>query len=187
MKLSSLEEEKLIALIEETNNFDEINNFFMNNYWNKIGIFVISRNWKSWTAQKISSKNQWFHGPTTWKVMQRSTWRDIANLRIKQLSNSSKSQRHAWMITNLKKKRMDQLENYLLSAHKWFSKCLRVRILQSDFTPYNSPTRGLVRLGMIHVVATRGVSRLRVDHFVGRNCHVRKRIVECTTMFQEML
>ena len=24
-------------LIKETNNFDEINNFFMNNYWNKIG------------------------------------------------------------------------------------------------------------------------------------------------------
>ena len=27
-------------LIKETNNIDEINNFFMNNYWNKIGIFV---------------------------------------------------------------------------------------------------------------------------------------------------
>ena len=27
-------------LIKETNDFDEINNFFMNNYWNKIGIFV---------------------------------------------------------------------------------------------------------------------------------------------------
>ena len=27
-------------LIKETNDFDEINNFFMNNYWHKIGIFV---------------------------------------------------------------------------------------------------------------------------------------------------
>ena len=34
---SSLKEEKFIALINETNNFDEINNFFMNNNWNKIG------------------------------------------------------------------------------------------------------------------------------------------------------
>ena len=41
MKLSSLKEEKFIVLIiNETNNFDETNNFFMNNYWNKIGIFV---------------------------------------------------------------------------------------------------------------------------------------------------
>ena len=27
-------------LIKETNDFDEINNFFMNNCWHKIGIFV---------------------------------------------------------------------------------------------------------------------------------------------------
>ena len=27
-------------LIKETNNIDEINNLFMNNYWNKIGIVV---------------------------------------------------------------------------------------------------------------------------------------------------
>ena len=26
---------RLIVLFKETNNFDEINNFFMNNYWNK--------------------------------------------------------------------------------------------------------------------------------------------------------
>ena len=32
---------EIIVLIKETNNVDEINNnFFMNNYWNKIGIFV---------------------------------------------------------------------------------------------------------------------------------------------------
>ena len=40
MKLSSLKEEKFIVLIKETNDFDEINYFFMNNYQNKIGIFV---------------------------------------------------------------------------------------------------------------------------------------------------
>ena len=40
MKLSSLNEVRLVVLWQETNNFDEINNFFMNNNQNKIGIFV---------------------------------------------------------------------------------------------------------------------------------------------------
>ena len=40
MMLSGPKEEKIIVLIKETNNFDEINNFFMNNYWSKNGIFV---------------------------------------------------------------------------------------------------------------------------------------------------
>ena len=40
MELLSLSEENLIKLLQEMNNFDEINNFFMNNYQNKIGIFV---------------------------------------------------------------------------------------------------------------------------------------------------
>ena len=52
MELSSLKEEKFIVLTRETNNFDEINNFFKNNYWNKIGIFVklmrkVSKRWKN--------------------------------------------------------------------------------------------------------------------------------------------
>ena len=38
--VSSLKEEKLIVLIKKTNNIDEINNNFMDNYENKIGIFV---------------------------------------------------------------------------------------------------------------------------------------------------
>ena len=40
MELSSLSEEKLIILLQVMNNFYEINYFFMNNYQNKIGIFV---------------------------------------------------------------------------------------------------------------------------------------------------
>ena len=41
-----------IQIIKERNNFDEINNFFINNYWNKIGIFVklmrkVSMRWKN--------------------------------------------------------------------------------------------------------------------------------------------
>ena len=52
MELLSLSEMKLIVLLKETNNFDEINNFFMNNYWNKIENFVklmwkVSMRWKN--------------------------------------------------------------------------------------------------------------------------------------------
>ena len=40
MESSSLNEVRFIVLWQETNDFDEINNFFMNNYWNKIEISV---------------------------------------------------------------------------------------------------------------------------------------------------
>ena len=40
VELSSLKKKKFVVLIKETNDFDEINNFFRKNYWNKIGIFV---------------------------------------------------------------------------------------------------------------------------------------------------
>ena len=52
--------------------------------------------------------------------MQGNVWKDIANLPIKQLSNNTKSQRHAWMIINAKKKKMDQLENCPQFAHQLF-------------------------------------------------------------------
>ena len=40
MELLNLSEEKLIVLLQVMNDFEEINYFFMNNYQNKIGIFV---------------------------------------------------------------------------------------------------------------------------------------------------
>ena len=43
-------------------------------------------------------------GPTTWKVMQRNVWKDIANLRTKQLSSYTKSRRHAWF-TSIQRRR----------------------------------------------------------------------------------
>ena len=47
MKWSSRKKKKFIMLIKEMNNFDEINNFFMNSHWRKIG------SWSSW------EKPQW--------------------------------------------------------------------------------------------------------------------------------
>ena len=55
----------------------------------------------------------YFHGIMTWKVMQRNAWKDIEYLRIRRLSNYTKSKRHAWIIINPEKKKMGQLQNYL--------------------------------------------------------------------------
>ena len=69
MKLSSLEEEKLIVFIKETNNFDEINNFFMNNYWNKIENFVK-------LMRKVSMKLKRFQGSTFGTISRRKLVED---------------------------------------------------------------------------------------------------------------
>ena len=50
----------------------------------------------------------------TWKVTRSNLWKDIANLQIKRLNNHTKSQHHAWMTINYKKKKkMSQEENCL--------------------------------------------------------------------------
>ena len=54
---------------------------------------------------------RYLHGPVTWKVTQRNAWKDIANLRIKQLNNYTKSRHHVWMTSIFKKKKLDELEN----------------------------------------------------------------------------
>ena len=65
MELSSLNEVRLIVLWQETNNFDKINNFFIHNYWNQMGIVVklmwkVSMRWKNWSDFKgIHSMDFW--------------------------------------------------------------------------------------------------------------------------------
>ena len=66
----------------------------------------------------------YLHGPMMWKVMQRNAWKDIANMQGKQLSNFSKSQRHAWMVINLKKRKMSQWENCPTVCSQIVLKCL---------------------------------------------------------------
>ena len=53
---------------------------------------------------------RYLHGPMTWKVVQRNAWKDIANLRIKRLSNETKSQRHSWMIIKFKEEENGSVE-----------------------------------------------------------------------------
>ena len=74
-------------------------------------------------------------GPTTWKVTQRNVWKDIANLQIKPLNSNTKSQHHAWMTINLKRKKMNQWENCLQYAHKLFS-TVCIWLVLGDLTYY---------------------------------------------------
>ena len=72
MKLSSLKKKKFIVLSKETNDFDEIINFFMNSYWSKIGIFVklmrkASVRLKNWSDFKVQHSTQ-FRGESWSKI-----------------------------------------------------------------------------------------------------------------------
>ena len=49
------------------------------------------------------------HGLMIWNVMQRNVWKEIANWRIKRLTKLTKSRRHVWTTTKLKKKKLYQL------------------------------------------------------------------------------
>ena len=53
-------------------------------------------------------QKQYLLGLVTWKVMLRNAWQDIASFRMKRFINYTKSQYHAWMTINLKKKKMSQ-------------------------------------------------------------------------------
>ena len=57
------QKKKFVVLIKETNDFDKINNFFMNSYWSKIGIFVkliwkVSMRSKNWSDFKALHSTQ---------------------------------------------------------------------------------------------------------------------------------
>ena len=77
-------------------------------------------------------------GPTTWKVMQRNVWKDVANLRIKRLNNYTKSRRHAWTIINLKKKKK-----------KWISWRIIYSLLTKCSQMYVSASYGETRYFMV--------------------------------------
>ena len=59
--------------------------------------------------QENLMQKQYLLGLMTWKVMQRNAWKDVANWRPKQLNSYTKSQHHALMTTNSRKKKWDLL------------------------------------------------------------------------------
>ena len=62
----------------------------------------------------------------TWKVTQRNVWKYIANLRIKRLNKFSKSQHHAWMTINSKKKKMGSFVELFTVCSQIVLKCLHL-------------------------------------------------------------
>ena len=64
------------------------------------------------------------HGLMTWKVMQRNAWKDVANWRIKQLNYYTKSRRHVWITTNLKKKKLESVGELSTVCSQIVLKCL---------------------------------------------------------------
>ena len=119
MELSSLSEEKLIMLLQEMNNFDKINKFFMNNYWNKIENFVklmrkVSTRWKNWSDVKALHSIQ-FQG---------EDWSKIETLSLSSQARLRKYRMKliAWMIREIFKM-LNQcvVDNPTLSVNQRFS------------------------------------------------------------------
>ena len=103
----------------------------------------------------------------------------IANWRTKQLSKYTKSQRHACMIINLEKEKMDELENYLLFAHKLFWNVNMWHVL-GGLIFYGLWTNLLVQL--------RNGQKLVINCYVGNRAqHCRLRTVFKTVILQETL
>ena len=59
----------------------------------------LQRNCQKHKPRRNLMPKRYLHGPVTWKVTQRNAWKDIANLRINQLNNYTKSRHHVWMTT----------------------------------------------------------------------------------------
>ena len=83
MKRSSHRKKNFVVLIKETNDADKINNFFMNSYWSKTGIFVklmrkVSMRWKNWSDFKVLHSRQ-FQGENWSKIEILSKIQDLQN------------------------------------------------------------------------------------------------------------
>ena len=69
----------------------------------------------------------------TWKVMQRIAWKDIANSRIKQLSNYTKSRSHAWKIIHSGEEENGSVREFSTVCPQIVRKCLHLaRIERPD-------------------------------------------------------
>ena len=78
-------------------------------------------NWKNYHARKIFV---FLRGPTIWKVMPRSVWRDIVSWQTGRLNNSTKYLHHALMTITSKRKNWNLLENCQKVCSHLVLKCL---------------------------------------------------------------
>ena len=63
-------------------------------------LLVLQKNWLKQSRGRNLMLKRYLHGPTTWKVMRRNVWKDIANLRKNNWTMIQKSQHRAWMTIN---------------------------------------------------------------------------------------
>ena len=75
---------------------------------------------KDIASEKPIAKARPRHKPTATLTSFSVPVRERKRIDIEQLNNCIKSRRHAWMTTNLKKKKLDKLENCTQFAHKLF-------------------------------------------------------------------
>ena len=68
------------------------------------------------------------------KVMQRNAWKDIANLRTKQLNNKTQLQRHALTTTNSRKKKWDHKIYFIERKATWRIYKVPVRLTRKQTT-----------------------------------------------------
>ena len=73
-----------------------------------------------WKNTRNLMPKRYLRGPVTWKV----TWKDIANWRIQRLTDYTKSQRHAWMTTNVKEEEIGSLGELSTVCSQIVVKCL---------------------------------------------------------------
>ena len=67
----------------------QISKYIVDNYRSMFEFQLVL--WKSYQKLKLQGNlRHSVHGPMTWKVMRRTAWKDVANLRKKQLSNYTK-------------------------------------------------------------------------------------------------
>ena len=83
----------------------------------------------------------------TWRVTRRNVWKDIANLQMKRLNNSTKYLLHAWMTINLKKKKNESVGELSTVCSQSVLKCLYLaRIERPDILrPVNKLARAVTQ------------------------------------------
>ena len=78
-------------------------------------VFLQEQQKIAWVGKTSRKK---LHNLMTWKEMLKNAWKDTVNWQTRKLSNCTKFQVLAWMITNSKKRNLNQWENCPKYAHK---------------------------------------------------------------------
>ena len=115
-------------------------NLLLNNTQKCLNHVFLQEQRKNYLCEKNLTQKQ-LHGPMIWKDTPQNMWKGTTNLRTRKLSNNTKFQVLAWMITNSRKRNLIQLENYMKYAHELFSNACIWQELE-DLTSLDSQQTG---------------------------------------------